>query len=271
MNYFDHHIGDYDQATAHLTACEDGIYSRLIRWYMADERPLPADLKTIQRRVRAHSKDEKQAVVDVLAEFFELQDDGYHQVRCDRELARYHDTAPDKNERRENDRERQRRARDRRKGLFEDLRCHGIVPAFDAKTSELEALLSRVLNTVESRDVTPTVTAPVTPVTRDNTATQYPVPSNQKPREREGTRGTRLPTDWEPGETGFAFAAQHGMANGRAHSELEKFKDWWAAQPGQKGVKLDWQATWRTWVRKAAEFSAAGGRPQTDDIFAGSR
>jgi hypothetical protein len=29
----------------------------------------------------------------------------------------------------------------------------------------------------------------------------------------------------------------------------EQFKDYWAAQAGQKGVKLDWDATWRNWVR----------------------
>jgi len=29
----------------------------------------------------------------------------------------------------------------------------------------------------------------------------------------------------------------------------EQFKDYWIAQGGQKGVKLDWDATWRNWVR----------------------
>jgi len=29
----------------------------------------------------------------------------------------------------------------------------------------------------------------------------------------------------------------------------DQFKDYWIAQPGQKGVKLDWEATWRNWVR----------------------
>jgi hypothetical protein len=30
---------------------------------------------------------------------------------------------------------------------------------------------------------------------------------------------------------------------------FEQFKDYWIAQAGQKGVKLDWFATWRNWVR----------------------
>ncbi|MGR9087307.1 MAG: hypothetical protein ACU841_09570 [Gammaproteobacteria bacterium] len=28
-----------------------------------------------------------------------------------------------------------------------------------------------------------------------------------------------------------------------------RFRDYWIAQPGAKGRKLDWQATWRNWVR----------------------
>jgi hypothetical protein len=30
---------------------------------------------------------------------------------------------------------------------------------------------------------------------------------------------------------------------------FDKFRDYWIAQAGQKGVKLDWFATWRNWVR----------------------
>jgi hypothetical protein len=31
---------------------------------------------------------------------------------------------------------------------------------------------------------------------------------------------------------------------------FEGFRDYWIAQPGQKGVKTDWTATWRNWVRR---------------------
>lgn len=91
MNYYEHHIGDYDEATAHLTACEDGIYSRLIRKYMATEKPLAGDLKALQRLVRARTREEKEAVETVLEEFFEQREDGWHQHRCDETIARYQD------------------------------------------------------------------------------------------------------------------------------------------------------------------------------------
>jgi uncharacterized protein YdaU (DUF1376 family) len=89
MNYFELHIGDYDKATAHLTACEDGIYGRLMRRYYDTETPLPDDLKAIQRFVRARSRDEKEAVQTILDEFFTLQSDGWHHKRCDEEIARF--------------------------------------------------------------------------------------------------------------------------------------------------------------------------------------
>lgn len=86
MNFYKHHIGDFDQATRHLSFVEDAAYSRLIRKYYAEEAPLPKDLKKIQRLIGARTKEEKAAVEMVLEEFFVLGDDGYHQNRCDEEL-----------------------------------------------------------------------------------------------------------------------------------------------------------------------------------------
>ena len=91
MNYYEHHIGDYAEATAHLTFIEDATYSRLIRKYYATEKPLPMDVKIVQRLINARSKDEKNAVVSVLNEFFTLTDDGWRQERCDHEIARFKD------------------------------------------------------------------------------------------------------------------------------------------------------------------------------------
>ena len=91
MNYYEHHIGDYAEATAHLTFIEDATYSRLIRKYYATEKPLPADVKIVQRLINARSKEEKNAVVSVLNEFFNLTDDGWRQERCDHEITRFKD------------------------------------------------------------------------------------------------------------------------------------------------------------------------------------
>jgi uncharacterized protein YdaU (DUF1376 family) len=89
MNYYEHHIGDYAEATAHLSLLEDGAYGRLIRKYYATERPLPRDPKDVQRLIGCRSATERRAVERVLREFFVCTGDGWHQLRCDEEIERY--------------------------------------------------------------------------------------------------------------------------------------------------------------------------------------
>lgn len=63
-------------------------------------------------------------------------------------------------------------------------------------------------------------------------------------------RGTRLPDDWVPD---IDFALELGLTRQQSEIEATKFREWWPAQPGQRGVKLDWGLTWKTWCRKAVE------------------
>lgn len=86
MNYYKHHLNDYDAATAHLSWDEDTAYSRLLRLYYRTEKPIPEDLGQACRLIRASSKSERAAVQTVLSEFFELFGDGWHQKRCDEEI-----------------------------------------------------------------------------------------------------------------------------------------------------------------------------------------
>lgn len=89
MRHFAHNIGDYAAATAHLSFIEDAAYHRCLRRYYQDERALPADVAAVARLVGARNKEERQAVANVLGEFFTVQDDGYHQSRADREIEAY--------------------------------------------------------------------------------------------------------------------------------------------------------------------------------------
>jgi len=184
VNFFEHHIGDYDQATAHLSACEDGIYHRLIRWYMASEAPLPGDVSVIQRKVRARAKDERAAVLAVLEEFFTLAPDGcYHNSRCDQEIARYVQAEPARAEARELKRktevERKRRSRQRRAAMFDALRDKGVVPPFDASMSQLSALCRQHgVTVVVTQYVTRDMSHGHAGVTTLGTATHFPLPSN---------------------------------------------------------------------------------------------
>ncbi|WCE06529.1 YdaU family protein [Pseudoxanthomonas sp. JBR18] len=89
MNYYEHHIGDYAAATAHLSLIEDALFSRMLRRYYLQETPLPGDVAQVARLCGARSPDEVAAVGVVLDEFFHLEDDGWHNKRADEEIERY--------------------------------------------------------------------------------------------------------------------------------------------------------------------------------------
>lgn len=87
MNYYKRHLGDYAAATRHLSILEHGVYTLLLDLYYITEKPLPVEERAVWRLVGARSKDEREAVHQLLEEFFEPREDGWHQTRCDEELA----------------------------------------------------------------------------------------------------------------------------------------------------------------------------------------
>lgn len=93
---------------------------------------------------------------------------------------------------------------------------------------------------------------------------QCPADANQNQSQIEAKaslakkRGTRLPDDWFlPMEWG-QWAVKEGYAHDQIKVEADKFKDYWHGVPGSKGVKLDWLATWRNWMRNSQQ--KAGGK-----------
>lgn len=83
--------------------------------------------------------------------------------------------------------------------------------------------------------------------------------------------GHRLPDGWMPPQPVVAqMRSDHPHVN--LKSEHEKFVDYWRAQPGAKGRKVDWPATWRNWIRRAAEQQTTrrngNHRPTTDERVA---
>ena len=81
----------------------------------------------------------------------------------------------------------------------------------------------------------------VTPIATIN---HKPITNNHKKEQR----GSRLAND-------FCFTKEWEDFCLQTRPELhptktfDQFKDYWISQAGQKGVKLDWFATWRNWVR----------------------
>ena len=65
-------------------------------------------------------------------------------------------------------------------------------------------------------------------------------------------RGARLPDGWQPDQALIAWTRANAPAAANV-LELDRFRDYWTAQPGAKGRKTDWAATWRNWARRCQE------------------
>jgi len=78
------------------------------------------------------------------------------------------------------------------------------------------------------------------------TNNQEPITNKQEPLVESKQRGSRLPTNFEIPDDWVAFCKTE-RPDLQADKTFASFKDYWVAAP--KGIKLDWSATWRNWVR----------------------
>lgn len=79
-------------------------------------------------------------------------------------------------------------------------------------------------------------------------------------------RGSRIPDSYMPDDSTIQSMRQEFPTVTRQEweSEHRQFCDYWQSQPGAKGTKLDWDATWRGWMRR--EFR----KPQYDRRVVGN-
>ena len=106
----------------------------------------------------------------------------------------------------------------------------------------------------------------------------HPTPEPRSPltirepsENRQKNRGTRfdltsLPDDWQE----FCRSKRPDL---KPLEVFDSFRDYWIAQPGQKGVKTDWTATWRNWIRntRVSTNSQPAKRDDKLDLLLGRR
>ena len=93
-------------------------------------------------------------------------------------------------------------------------------------------------------------------------------PAEAKPKRK--VTGTRLPDGWFPSRTDANLRTEResGLTDRELQDALDNFRDYWAAQPGQRGRKADWDATWRNWVRRVSKQHHPRRQDQTTQILA---
>lgn len=134
---------------------------------------------------------------------------------------------------------------DRRQSLREDEGAAGRGKAFREREKAAKLAAVEAMENATERKRTQA---------NDKTPLEVEVEVDKKSSSK--SRGERLAGDWHPSpeETAFCKAERPDL---RPSEVAKRFFDYWIAQPGVKGRKTDWTATWRNWVRNEKQVSLA--------------
>lgn len=84
-----------------------------------------------------------------------------------------------------------------------------------------------------------------------------PPPIAEQPKRaaqpRSSARGSRIPSNWTPTPQDYAFASSEGLTREEINREADRFRDYWIATTGRNACKLDWEGTWRNWIRRVSD------------------
>lgn len=227
MNYYEHHLGDYAKDAGHLSMLEHGAYRCMLDLCYATEKPLPLDREKLNRLVRANSDEEKQAVSLVLVEFFDETPEGWMHKRVREEI---------------------KKASARIKAARTNGKKGGR-PKTQRDTQRDAIGLAKQnpdLTQVEPRSKLPSTTS------------HLPPPKKEQGAQR--SRGSRLLAGWRPDVKLQGWAAKE-RPDLDIEQTIARFCDHWTAAPGSRGVKLDWDATFRNWVRNEKLGTRAAALP----------
>lgn len=73
----------------------------------------------------------------------------------------------------------------------------------------------------------------------------------ETPQREAQKHATRITEDWLPSEAQREKTLEEYGKTHDIQRELASFRDHWMAAAGQNARKLDWDATWRNWMRRA--------------------
>ena len=123
-------------------------------------------------------------------------------------------------------------------------------------TGEPGPLRKKETKDLEEKDSTADAAPGETPLFEHNNTTAVQAALSQPERKTtRNTKGTRIPEDFAVSDEMRQWADANGFGKYDLKAITEEFFDYWVAQPGSKGVKLDWVATWRNWLRRSNTFN----------------
>ncbi len=218
---------DYARKTPHLSFAEHGAYTLLMDQYYRTGEPLSGDSEILFRICRGRGRAERQALENVLVQFFEQRDGRFRNARSDEEITR----AQEIHEKRVKGGKCSAHARTHaeHKG------------AVRARTSQPQSQLQEDRNTEPSLEFVGSASA--------------------KPKKGTRWESSRIiEKDWIL--LGNAARNRHGLPRIDLELEAEQFAAYWTSKAGSNATKLDWHRTWIAWALKAEGKRNGSGHPR---------
>lgn len=238
LPYMQLYVADYLADTAHLTTEEHGAYMLLLFSYWQTGKPLRQDrLASVARLSNERWTD----VERTLKEFFHVTKDTWTHFRVEADLEK----VGSKSKKNSDAGKASAKARALAKQALEESDSTNV--GTNVGTS-VQQTYQRNFNHARSGDTD----------TETNTEAKQDQDQDRLSdvREPKQKRKARLPDLFLVTGPMRQWAADSVPAVD-LKTETENFCDYWR---GQGGTKLDWVATWRTWMRKAQKDSQRGGR-----------
>ena len=229
MNYYRRYVGDYLKKTIRLTMAGHGAYGLMLDYYYAEEKPLPLDMDDVYTIAHAANSEDRKVVEKVLSAYFKRREDGFHNQRADEEIAAA----------------KQARVNGRKGGR----------PITGMETGTQTGMETGHITEQGGEAGGGSVHPPTT--NHQPPSFNLQEPTAKPPKVKSAGRGSRLPAAWEPDAEQVKFCRQE-RPDLLPAATAARFRDYWIAQPGAKGVKLDWSATWRNWVRNEKRGAIPG-------------
>jgi len=237
LPYMQLYVADYLADTAHLTTEEHGAYLLLLFSYWQTGKPLREDRLASVARL----SNERWADVErTLKEFFHVAKGAWTHFRVEADLEK----VDSKSKKNSDAGKASAKARALAKQALEESDSTNVATNVDTNVQRTH---QRNVNHTRSGD---TDTETNTEAKQDQYQERLSALSEPKQK-----RKARLPDQFLVTGAMRQWAAESVPAV-ELKTETENFCDYWR---GQGGTKLDWVATWRTWMRKAQKDSQRGG------------
>jgi uncharacterized protein YdaU (DUF1376 family) len=220
MHYYQFNIGDFSLHTNHLTLEEEGVYRRLLDFYYDTELPIPIKTQSVIRRLRLGSYGETVALV--LEEFFIKQEDGWHNLRADIEIADYH-------------------------SKVETARANGKKGGRPKKNSGPKTQSVILAN--------PNITQTKAKQELETVTNKQETGTNSSSPAKAGKRKTSLSPNFILSKKKAELALRYWSGKGRTDLDVREIFEQFTTYCKANGkTYVDWDSAWQTWYVNAVKF-----------------